>query len=70
MGSAKEKGPIQCDKPDISWVKGKVFALGVWLAADTNVMLRSNYDERITKIKNVIELWQFRRLSLIGKITH
>ena len=32
-------------------------------------MLHSNYDERITKIKNVIELWQFRRLTLIGKVT-
>ena len=70
VSSAKERGPIQCDKPaSISWVKGKVFALGVWFAADRNVMLRSNYDERITKIKNVIELWQFRRLTLIGKIT-
>ena len=69
VGSAKERGPIQCDKPDISWVKGKVFALGVWFAADRNVMLCSNYDERITKIKNVIELWLFRGLTLIGKIT-
>ena len=34
-----------------------------------NVMLRSNYDERIGKIKNVIETWQFRRLTLLGKIT-
>ena len=32
-------------------------------------MLRSNYDERIGKIKNVIETWQFRRLTLLGKIT-
>ena len=23
VSSAKERGPIQCDKPDISWVKGK-----------------------------------------------
>ena len=29
----------------------------------------SNYDERIVKIKNVIELWQLRRLALLGKIT-
>ena len=56
VGSAKERGPIQYDKPDISWVKGKDFALGVWFVADRNVMLRSNYDERITKIKSVIEL--------------
>ena len=29
----------------------------------------SNCDERIVKIKNVIELWQLRRLALLGKIT-
>ena len=27
------------------------FALGVWFATDRNVLLRSNYDERIVKIK-------------------
>ena len=69
VGSAKTRGPIECNKPDISWVEGKVFALGVWFATDRNVMLRSNYDERIGKIKNVIETWQFRRLTLLGKIT-
>ena len=60
---------MECNKPDISWVEGKVFALGMWFATDRNVMLRSNYDERIGKIKNVIETWQFRRLTLLGKIT-
>ena len=69
VGSEKNRGPIECNKPDISWVEGKVFALGVWFATDRNVMLRSNYDERIGKIKNVIETWQFRRLTLLGKIT-
>ena len=69
VGSARNRGPIECNKPDISWVEGKVFALGVWFATDRNVMLRSNYDERIGKIKNVIETWQFRRLTLLGKIT-
>ena len=69
MGSAKNRGPIKCNKPDISWVEGQVFALGVWFATDRNVMLRSNYDGRIGKIKNVIEIWQFRRLTLLGKMT-
>ena len=68
VGSAKNRGPIECNKPDISWVEGKVFALGVWFATDRNVMLRSNYDERIGKIKNVIDIWQFRRLTLLGKM--
>ena len=70
VGSAKNRGPIECNKPDISWVEGKVFALGVWFATDRNVMLRSNYDERIGKIKNVIETSQFRRLTLLGFSTH
>ena len=69
VGSTKNRGPIECNKPGISWVVGKVFALGVWFATDRNVMLRSNYDERIEKIKNVIEIWQCRRLTLLGKIT-
>ena len=69
VGSAKNGGPIECNKPDISWVEGKVFALGVWFETDRNVMRRSHYDERIGKIKNVIETWQFRRLTLLGKIT-
>ena len=56
----KPKCSIECSKPDISWVEGKVFPLGVWFATDKNVMLRSNYDERSGKIKNVIEIWQFR----------
>ena len=56
VGSAKNRGPIECNKPDISWVEGNVFALGVWFATDRNVMLRSDYDERIEKIKNVIEI--------------
>ena len=55
VGSAKNRGPIECNKPDISWVEGKVFALGVWFATDRNEMLRSNYDERIGKIKNVMK---------------
>ena len=50
VGSAKKnRGPIECNKPDISWVEGKVFALGVWFATDRNVMFRSNYGERIGK---------------------
>ena len=60
VGSAKNRGPIECNKPDISWVEGKVYALAVWFATDRNVMLHLNYDERIGKIKNVIETWQFR----------
>ena len=69
VGLAKNRGPIECNKPDISWVEGKVYALAVWFAKDRNVMLHLNYDERTGKIKNVIETWQFRRLTLLGKIT-
>ncbi|KAL9961988.1 hypothetical protein ACROYT_G031039 [Oculina patagonica] len=69
VGSAKEREPIKCDKSEISWVKGKVFALGIWFATDRKTMLRCNYEVRIKKIESVIESWQFRRLSLIGKIT-
>ena len=68
VGSATKRGPIQCNKPDIVWVEEEVLAPGVWFVTDKLAMLLSNYEERITKIQNLIGLWQFRRLTLIGKI--
>ena len=58
IGSGKGTGPLPCNKPDISWVGGKKIALGVWFAPDRNVMILSNYDEKIAKIKNIIQSWQ------------
>ena len=46
--------------------KGKT--LGVWLSTDPEIMLKANYEEKITKLKASLGCWELRRLSLLGKI--
>ena len=53
---------------DFKWPKKKVKALGVWLPTDPNIIISLNYNEKIEKIRSILECWKFRRLTLLGKI--
>ena len=47
----------------------KVKTLGVWLSTDPEIMLKANYEEKITKFKASLGCWELRKFSLLGKIT-
>ena len=53
---------------DFKWPKKKVKALGVWLSTDPNITISLNYNEKIEKIRSILECWKFRRFTLLGKI--
>ena len=46
----------------------KVKALGVWLSTDPNIIISLNYKEKMEKIRSMLGCWNFRRLTLLGKI--
>ena len=54
----------------ISWPSHKFKALGVWLSTCTvrEEAITLNYGEKKETISKTIENWQFRRLTLLGKI--
>ena len=60
-----------CPGNDLRWMSDKVKTLGVWLSteSDPEIMLKANYEEKITKLKASLGCWELRRLSLLGKIT-
>ena len=58
-----------CPENDLRWMSDKVKTLGVWLSTDPEIMLKANYEEKITKLKVSLGCWELRRLSLLGKIT-
>ena len=58
-----------CPEQDLRWMRDKVKTLGVWLSSDPEIMLKVNYEEKITKLKASLGCWELRRLSLLGKIT-
>ena len=58
-----------CPENDLRWTRDKVKTLGVCLSTDPEIMLKANYEEKITKLKASLGCWELRRLSLFGKIT-
>ena len=61
-----DKLPI---KRNIKWPFQKTKALGVWFSTAEEETVTLNYQERKGKIINILNSWQFRRLTLLGKIT-
>ena len=54
---------------NILWSFCKVNALGVWFSTIKEESAMLNFQEKKEKISKIIENWQFRRLTLLGKIT-
>ena len=69
IGSLRlQRRTIETNK-NITWSFHKVKALGVWFSTIKEESATLNFQEKKEKISKIIENWQFRRLSLLGKIT-
>ena len=63
------KNRLGKDEPfGISWPKQYVSSLGVVFAFETHVGEKINFDERLVKMKKVLNLRSGRRLSILGRI--
>ena len=69
VGSSRLQRRIIPAFQHIAWPVHKVKALGVWFSTIKGESLILNYEEKKEKISKIIENWQFRRLTLLGKIT-
>ena len=68
IGSLRLQKRIEINK-NILWSFCKVNALGVWLSTIKEESAMLNFRGKKEKISKIIENWQFRRLTLLGKIT-
>ena len=69
IGANTGRDEILCPEKKLKWVKGKVKALGVWFSTDPKVTMEANYSDRLAKVNECLGSWEYRRLSLLGKIT-
>ena len=53
---------------NLKWVKDKVGCLGVWISTNSRVSMDKNCSEKLEKIRSCLSCWEYRRLSLLGKI--
>lgn len=61
--SQSRKKPI-----GIKWPEKAIKLLGIYISNDRETSIKLNVESRITKIKNLINTWYWRNLTLIGKI--
>ena len=62
-----EKEKLSPEK-NFKWPENRVKVLGAWISTDPAVTLRLNYTEKVNKIRSILSCWEYRRLTLIGKI--
>ena len=69
IGSCKGSEEVFFPEKTFNWPNLKVKALGIWFSTDPLITINTNYEEKMKKVKNCLNCWELRRLSLIGKIT-
>ncbi len=58
------------EKPlGLSWTKDFIKCLGIWCGPSIEGAVRKNFEEKIKKIKSLLNLWSQRNLSLKGKVS-
>ena len=53
----------------MSWHKGPFKTLGVWLTNNNGEMFNSNFRDKLSHIKHILNIWSNQSLSLKGKVT-
>ena len=69
IGSCKGSEEVFFPEKTFNWPKLKVKALGILFSTDPLITINTNYEKKMKKVKNCLNCWELRRLSLIGKIT-
>ena len=69
IGSFKNRTDKLAIKQNIKWTFRKVKSLGVWFSTSVEEAAMLNYQEKKEKISKILNCWQVRRLTLLGKIT-
>ena len=60
--------PMTFDNDEIEW-KESVKALGTFFSKNKTIMNELNWDSKIEKCKNAIDIWKKRNLTLYGRLT-
>ena len=69
ISSFKNSNNTLFSNKQITWAKGKVYTLGAWFSTLEENAFYVNFSEKIERIKNILNSWSARRLTLLGKIT-
>ena len=69
IGSKKYSNDVLCHDRNLSWGTTKFKLLGVNFDVNLENMVDCNYRDKLSQIKNLINTWSKRNLTLIGRIS-
>ena len=69
IGSKKYSTDTLCYDYNLPWDNTKCNYLGIEFDVDLNKIVKLNYDKKLVKIKGIMDSWNKRILTPIGKIT-
>jgi len=53
---------------NLKWVKDKIKSLGVWISTNPTISINTNFSEKLETSGSCLNCWEYRRLTLLGKI--
>ena len=69
IGTLSKNTNILVPERNLKWATGSMKALGVHFAANEEVSMKLNMEEKLDKIKKLVENWGLRKLTIFGKIS-
>ena len=68
IGSARESNAKYYTEPDIKWTSETINVLGIDISHDVDTQLSVNYEKVIDRAQTILQKWENRHMSMIGKI--
>ena len=53
---------------NIAWPSEPIYALGIYFSYDEAIAFKKNFEQKLNSMKNILNLWKSRNLTLHGRI--
>ena len=68
IGPNKESTDVLAPELQLQWTKGPITILGVQITPNLDILQQLNFEPKVKKFKQILNIWQGRDLTLMGKI--
>ena len=68
LGSAKDIQGTLAPELNLEWTNEPISILGVQITTKTKELVKLNFEPKVKKFKQILNIWQSRDLTIMGKI--
>ena len=68
LDSIRRTNAKMYSKEKLQWTNEPIYMHGLWLTHEKETLYKKNYDPLVKKVASLLQLWEQRRLLLMGKV--